>query len=453
MPEYRYLGVNVAGKPIQGILFGTDSKAIKNRIKKIVDKKGFRLDAVQKKTRFTYKVQKGGEKPIKGEQKAFAKEELENALMKMGYRVHYVRKKWFSINFGIPNKDLVLFIRICADLLREKFPYDEILTLTAEDTENKRLRETIREIQKDLKAGNDGHEVYGKHQDVLGKFTAHMLAVASTSGNMAAMYESTAKFLERYEEFKRNLRSVLYMPIVVTIAMIGALIFYIMYIFPKMTSLLTKYDIEIPPMTKATLDLSNFLQNNVILILAGFVLPIFAFIYWMRTEKGRYIIDRTLIRIPYFGSVLHKNCIEIFSRVFYALYSSSGENIQAIRIAAESCNNKFIERQIVNTVIPRMLKEGKSFVECIAQTNCFTINAIRRFRSGEESGTLRESARQLADYYEMESGHKMKRMVDSINLIISIVVSLMIIGLTLISSEIGFVSPTSPLSRTHESSR
>jgi len=235
--------------------------------------------------------------------------------------------------------------------------------------------------------------------------------------------------------------------------MIGALAFYIMYIFPKMTSLLTKYNIEIPPMTQATLNLSAFLQNNVVLLSALFILPIFAFIYWMRTEKGRYIIDRTLIRIPYFGSLLQKNCIEIFSRVFYALYSSSGENIQAIRIAAESCNNKFIERQIVNTVIPRMLKEGRSFVECIAQTNCFTINAIRRLRSGEESGTLRESARQLADYYEMESGHKMKRMVDSINLIISIAVSIMIIGLTLISSEIGFVSPTPPGTRTHESNR
>ena len=87
MPEYRYLGVNVAGKPIQGVLFGTDTKAVKNRIKKLVDKKGMRLDAIQKKTKFTYKVQKSGQKPIVGEQKAFAKEELENALMKMGYRV------------------------------------------------------------------------------------------------------------------------------------------------------------------------------------------------------------------------------------------------------------------------------------------------------------------------------------------------------------------------------
>lgn len=447
MPEYRYIGVNVAGKPIQGVLFGPDGKSVKNRIKKIVDKKGIRIDAVQKKATFHYKVQKGAEKPITGEQKAFSKEELQNALKKMGYKVFYVRKKWLDLSFGISSKELVLFIRICADLLREKFPYDEILTLVSNDTENKKLRQTIREIQKDLKAGLEGHEVYGKHQDTLGKFTAHMLAVASTSGNMAAMYESTAKFLERYDEFKRNLRSILFMPAVVMVGILAALAFYVMYIFPELAGLLTKYNIEIPPMTKATLNIANFLKNYYVILLVATVIPTVAFIGWARTEKGKFFIDRTLLRIPSIGPLIHKNCIEIFSRVFYSLYSSSGENLQAIRIAAESCNNKFIEKQIINLVIPGMLREGKSFVECLTRTNCFTLNAIRRLKSGEESGTLRESARQLADYYEKETGYKMKRLVEGINVGISVVVSIIIVGLTLISSEIGFVSPTSPVMR------
>ncbi|MFQ5707791.1 MAG: type II secretion system F family protein [bacterium] len=445
MPEFRYIGVNVAGKPIQGIISGQDSRAVKNRIKQIVQAKGVRIDAIQKKTTFLYKVQKGLDKPVTGEQKAFSKEELKNALLKMGFKVHYVRKKWFDFSLGVPNKEIVLFIRICADLLREKFPYDEILSLVVNDTENKKLRETIREMQKDLKSGKEGQEVYGKHADVLGKFTAHMLAVASTSGNMAALYESTAKFLERYEEFKRNLRTILYMPIMVTLGMIGATGFYVMYIFPKLTNLLVKYRIEIPPMTRATLTLSNFLQSYYLIILTAVVVPLVFFFRWARSERGKYVIDQYLIRVPYVGPILHKNSIEIFARVFHALYSSSGENIQAIRIAAESCNNKYIEKQLVNFVIPSMLKEGRSLVESLARTNCFTLNAIRRFKSGEESGTLRESARQLANYYEAETSHKMKRLVDMVNVIISVIISLMIVMLTLISSEIGFVSPPTPL--------
>jgi len=447
MPEYRYTGVNVNGRPVQGVVYSPDGKAVKNRLGKIVKTKGLRIDAVEKKAMFVYKVQRGSEKPITGEQKAFNKEELRAALTRMGYRVIYVRKKLLDINFGVPTKDIILFIRISADLLREQFPYDEILSLVGNDTSNRRLRETLRDVQKDLKAGNDGQNVYGKHQDVFGKFTAHMLAVASTSGNMAAIYESTAKFLERDSEFKSNLRSILIMPLAVVLAMIGAMIFYVMYIFPKMTNMLTKYKVDIPPMTEATLQVSEFLQDYWSLFAVGITAPIIFFISWMRTEKGRYFIDQTLLKIPVIGAMLQRISIEIFCRVFYALYSGSSENITAIRIAAESCRNKFIEKQITGLVLPRMLKEGKSFVECLSRANCFTVTAIRRLKSGEESGTLRQSALQLANYYEKETKHKMSRLVDVINLIVSVLITVLIIGLTLVSTEIGFVNPPSPLSR------
>lgn len=447
MPEYRYTGVNVNGRPVQGVVFSPDGKAVKNRLGKITRTKGLRIDAVEKKSLFVYKVQRGAEKPITGEQKAFNKDELRAALTKMGYRVIYVRKKLLDVKLGVPTKDLILFIRISADLLREQFPYDEILSLVGNDTGNRRLRETLRDVQKDLKAGNDGQNVYAKHQDVFGKFTAHMLAVASTSGNMAAIYESTAKFLERDAEFKSNLRSILVMPIAVVVAMLGAMIFYVMYIFPKMTDMLTKYEVDIPPMTKATLQVSDFLQDYWSLLAVAVAAPIVFFTSWMRTEKGRYFIDQTLLNIPVIGSLLQRISIEIFCRVFYALYSGSSENITAIRIAAESCRNKFIEKQITGLVLPRMLKEGKSFVECLSRANCFTVTALRRLKSGEESGTLRESALQLANYYEKETKHKMSRLMDVINLIVSILITVLIIGLTLVSTEIGFVNPPSPLSR------
>lgn len=447
MPEYRYTGVNINGKPIQGVVFSPDTKTVKMKLKKVVRTKGVRIESIEKKRVYVYKVAKGTEKPIFGEQKAFTSEELKNALVKMGYKVHYVRKKLFDFKFKVPSKDLVLFIRICSDLLKEQFSYDEILTLVRSDTENRRLRDTLSDIQKDLKGGMEGEAVYARHEDVFGRFTAHMLAVASTSGNMAAIYESTAKFLEREQEFKSSLRSVLVMPIVVLIAMVATVVFYVVYIFPKMTAMLVKHNIEIPPMTQATINLSQFLQDYWAILLAAIVIPVLLFIQWARTDKGRYVIDRALLSVPVLGPILRKTSIEIFARVFHALYSSSGENVTAIRIAAESCRNRFIEKQINTVVVPRMLREGKSFVECLSRTNCFTLTAVRRLRAGEESGTLRENALQLARYYEKENKQRMASLVDLVNILISVIVTLLIIALTLVSSEVGFVSPPTPLSR------
>lgn len=445
MPEFRYTGVNVTGRPIQGTIFSEDSKAVRAKVQQAVKSKGIRIDSIEKKNVYLYKVQKGLEKPIFGEQKAFSEAEIKSALAKMGYRVLYVRKKLFDFKLKVPSKDIVLFIRICADLLREKFPHDEILTLVGADTENKRLRDTILDIQKDLKAGNEGHAVYRKHVDVFGKFPSHMFAVASTSGNMAEIYESTAKFLEREEEFKSRLRSVLLMPTVVLFAMIGTLFFYVLYIFPKMTGLLIQYNIDPPPMTAATMHFSDWVESYWLVIVAALGTLLAGLMSWLATAKGRYQFDKFLLRVPILGPVMRKTSVEIFCRVFHALYSSSGENVNAIRIAAESCRNKYIEKQITGTVITRMLKDGRSFVECLQRTNCFPTTAVRRLRSGEESGTLRENARQLADYYEKENQQKMGKLVDSINVGISIVITVLVIGLTLVSSEIGFVQPPSQL--------
>lgn len=441
MPEYRYIGLSLAGRPIQGTLYVDSPWEVKKRIQEIVKEYKININQVQKKCTFIYKVRKGNEKPIVGEQRAFSQAEVHRALLNMGFQIISIRKKIFDFKGKVPTQDIVIFVRLCADLLRQKFPYDEILQLLANDTENRTLKETVREIHKDLKMGKEGFEVYGRHASVLGKFTAHMLSIASTSGNMEQVYESTAKYLTRDADFKKSIRSALFMPLIVLFAIIATFIFYVMYIFPQMTGMLLKYNIEIPPMTKACVDLSQFLQHNIHWLLLGAFIPTLFAIRFFKSPRGRILLHRFIISLPVVGSLILKSSIEIFSRVFHALYSGSGENINVIKTAAGACRNSFIEQKVNEMVIPIMLREGRSFTECLEKTGVFPANAIRRFRTGEESGTLRESALQLADYYEKETTHKMARVVDLVNLGITILVTILILVLTLISSEIGFVSP------------
>ena len=197
------------------------------------------------------------------------------------------------------------------------------------DTPNKVLRDTLVEINQDLKEGKDGGEVYGKHANVLGKFTAYMLGIASSSGNMVQIYDSTAKFLERTEDFKRNLRKALVMPTFTIFACIGALIYYVMEIFPKTGEMFTKFGINLPPMTSATLKVSHFLLANYGWMLPALFVPIIVFVLWTtRTTRGRLWMDKVIIHIPVIGPLLHKMSIEIYARVFYALYAGSGQNIE-----------------------------------------------------------------------------------------------------------------------------
>lgn len=209
-----------------------------------------------------------------------------------------------------------------------------------------------------------------------------------------------------------------------------------------MTTMLMKYKVEIPPLTKACINFSDFIQNNALWLVLGMLIPVVLLFQFYKTPKGKVFFHKFVLSLPVVGSLFHKSSIEIFSRVFHALYSGSGENINVIKTAAEACRNSYIEQQIKTIVIPLMLREGKSFTDCLEKTGVFPANAINRFRSGEESGTLRESALQLANYYEKETTHKLARIVDYVSLSTSIAVTILILVLTVISSEIGFISPS-----------
>src|SRR3990172_9423827 len=140
--------------------------------------------------------------------------------------------------------------------------------------------------------------------------------------------------------------------------------------------------IDLPPMTKASLAASRWLTSNMLLILIALAIP--AVLVWRfgSSERGKFLIDQYIIKIPVIGTLLHKTAIEIFCRVFYALYSGSGENIDAIRMAAEACGNKYMEAQIKNIAIPMMLTKGTDITRAFEATGVFPKTALSRFHSG-----------------------------------------------------------------------
>lgn len=445
MADFKIEGITVGGKPVSGMINADSLKDAKQKASQMAADKKFKLTGVFERVPWLYRVQKGKEKPIDGEQKAYTKDEVKQALEKMGYRVIYVRKKLFGTKQrAAPAVDVITFVRMSADLMRQKLPFNEILMLLMNDIGNPALRDAVKEINTELKQGKDSEKVFLKQSPVLGKFTANMLGLASKSGNMTEIYESTAKFLERNAEFKRNLKSALIMPLVTLFILFLACLFYVGYIFPATAEMFEKFKIELPPMTKATLSFSRWLTANFLPLMIAIFVPIVFLVRFLSTDRGRFLMDKSIIKVPVVGPLLHKTAIEIYCRVFYALYSGSGENIDVIRMAAEACGNKYMEHQIKTIAIPMMLEKGKGLTEAFKATGVFTATAISRFNSGAETGTVKNTAIQLAEYYEKETTYKLKNAIEVIQLSVSMIIMLVLTALTLVSSETATIRPKAP---------
>jgi len=445
MIEFKFTAAKASGQVISGSLSALSVSEGKRKIQRLAEKNQLKIHHIQKRSTFVYRVRKSSsEKPIKGEQKAYTKKEVEEALGRMGYQVLSVTKKFFEFSPKPPHSEIVTFVKISAELLDQKLSYSEILTLLINDTQNKTLKETLKEINNELKKGADSEATFLKYQSVFGKFTAYMLGLASKSGNMAEIYKATAKFLERNQEFKKNMRSALITPLVTLFVLFLAVLFYVGYIFPETAKLFVKFKLELPPMTAFTLQISNFLEANPLLVAAVAVVPPIFFWRFIKTKKGEYLFDRYVLRIPVIGSLIHKTLIEVFSRVFYTLYSGSAESIEPIRIAAEAAGNKYFEERIKNIAIPLMIKKGVGVTEAFELSGVFTETALSRFHSGEETGTIKNTALQLANYYESETVYRLKNVIEMIQVSIAMIIMVVMILLTLVSAETATVSPKQP---------
>lgn len=444
MVEYKFTAQKMNGQSISGTLTAESSSEGKKKIQRLAEKNQLKILSTEKKSTFLYKAQKGTDKPIRGEQKAFNKKEVEDALARLGYKPLSVVKKLIDYQAKPPVADIVTFVKISSELLDQKLAYGEVLTLLINDTQNLALKNTLKEINNELKKGADSQATFLKYQDIFGKFTAYMLGLASKSGNMAEIYRATAKFLERRQEFKKNMRSALITPLVTVFVLFLAVLFYVGYIFPETAKLFVRFGVELPPMTAFTLTISDFLMENPYLVAAVCIIPPIAIWQFSRTERGKFLIDQYILKLPVIGSLIHKTLIEVFCRVFYTLYSGSAESIEPIRIAAEASGNAYFEDRVKNVAIPLMVKKGIGVTDAFEASGVFTETALSRFHSGEETGTIKNTALQLANYYETETVYKLKNLIEIIQVVIAMFIMVVMILLTLVSAETAVVRPKTP---------
>jgi type IV pilus assembly protein PilC len=439
--EARFKGMNPQGKLVQGTFTVTSRKEIKEYVTKLSQRHQIRVQTVEYKKDFNYKVKMPMGKAFTGRQSAYSKDEVAQALRRMGYNEFTIVPVMLDLKLKPTSQDVMMFIKLSTNMLKDKMSFGKILSMLAEEQPNRMMREALVQIETQLKQGVEGREVFMRFTDIFGRFPAFMLGLATRSGNMTEIFEATNKFIERDMEIRKNIKKTLISPMFAIVATIGAVVYYVVDIFPATAELFIKYKMPLPPLTKATLQLSDWLGNYWYILLLAFAIPAVVLWRWWSTPKGRIWKDQHMMNLPIVGTLIHKSSIEIFFRVFGTIYSGAGDNIETIKTAAEACRNAYMEKQIKNITIPLMLKDGEGFVPAMEASGVFTKTALTRLKTGSETGNILQAAQQIATYYEAETTYKMHAMIEYIQSFVGIFIAIAITLLTVVSAEIATVSP------------
>src|ERR1044071_6221528 len=233
-----------------------------------------------------------------------------------------VGKKGKTAGGSVALADLVVFTRQLATMIDAGLAMVQSLQALAEQTTNKVMRDTIKDVCTRVEGGDSFSEALQKHPKTFNKLYVCMVGAGERGGLLAEILARLATYLENTSKLRKKVKSAMMYPTAVTIIAIGITIFLLVKVVPVFGDVYKGFGSKLPGPTQALIDLSKFVQAYILYILAASVGIVYSWFAYIKTKKGREFWDRTRIQLPIFGQIAHKICLARFTRTLASLIRS-----------------------------------------------------------------------------------------------------------------------------------
>ncbi len=343
---------------------------------------------------------------VEGRRVARSMEDLSATLQREQITVVDIERK--KAEFRIPFlqtqkvklKELAVYSRQLSVLIDAELPLIQGLTILAEQTKNKYFKQVIKDVRSDVEAGSTLNQAKKKFPRVFDDLYCNLVASGEQSGSLDIMLRRLAEFLEKIVRLRSQVKQAMIYPSAIVIFAILVVIFMLWRVIPVFANIFTELGATLPSLTAFIIALSNFVQKYILFIFIGVIALVFAFRYVRRTEGGRKVIDRMLLRMPLFGPLLEKVGLSRVTRTLSTLLSGGVPMLESLKITSTTAGNVIIEDEIMRA--RSMVAEGTSLTDAFKEVGHFPFMLIQMIGVGEATGTLDEMLTKLADFYDEE---------------------------------------------------
>lgn len=318
--------------------------------------------------------------------------------------------------------DLVVFTRQLATMINAGLPIVRALHILAEQTDNKKLRDVIEKVRSDVEAGMALSEALERHPEVFGKLYVEMVRAGEVGGVLDRVLLRIASQLEKDQELRRKIKSALAYPAVVLAAAVLAAAFMLIFIVPIFARMFEDLGGTLPLPTRIAMGISDLLTGfGGMAVAAALALGGFLFVRWIRTEEGRKVWGRAVLRAPFkIGETVRKGVLARFARTLGSLVAAGVPILQAIEITATSSGNWVVENALMKS--RDAIREGQPLYRPLEGEGVFPPMVTRMIAVGEETGDLEGMLGKIADFYESEVEAAVKALTSIIEPIMIVVV-------------------------------
>lgn len=356
---------------------------------------------------FIWKARTSAGNIITGEMNEVNESVVEAKLSKMNYADIKVKKKPKDLFENIAafqpkvtTKDIVIFTRQFATMIDAGLPLVQCLEILAGQQENKTFKKVLTAVKGDVEGGSTFADALKKHPKVFDDLFTNLVHAGEMGGILDTILRRLSVFLEKAEALKRKVKGAMVYPAVVITIAVGVIVILLVFVVPVFQEMFEGSGQALPAPTQFVLMLSQFVQSYIIYMLIGVGLVIFAFKKFYSTERGRVLVDRTLLRAPVFGLLLKKVAVARFCSTLGTMISSGVPILDALEITAKTAGNRIIEQAIMNT--RAAISEGRTIAEPLMETGIFPGMVVRMIAVGEATGALDAMLAKIAEFYDEE---------------------------------------------------
>ena len=296
-------------------------------------------------------------------------------------------------------RECLPFLESLYDLATSGLSAGEAVRLLSVRIKEPRLRALCAGIWEQISEGAPLSRAMAGFPQVFDSSITNLIQAGEATGSLNETLARIIAHLTEQRELRRQLLTALAYPIFMVTVAGGVIIFFLVFLLPRLKTLLTSLGGKMPASTSLLIHLSEFaLSIYGVATLVLIVLGLVTFFGWRQTAAGRAATDAWLLKLPLTGPFIVSQTVLSFAQTLSVLLENGITAAEALRMTEKQIDNT-VHRTAFNTATARVL-EGEALSLALSRTGCFPDLVLDRLAVGENTGNVVPSLKQIAIAYQ-----------------------------------------------------
>jgi type IV pilus assembly protein PilC len=369
-------------------------------------------------------------KSVRGEMRAGGEAMVSASLRRQGVMVNKVKKRRMSGGKPIKQKDIAIFTRQLSTMMRAGVPLIQSFDIVARGSTNARMTRLLTDIRSDIETGTSLSAAFRKYPLYFDALYCNLVEAGEAGGILETLLDRLAMYQEKTMAIKNKIKSALIYPIAVLVVAFVVLTVIMIFVIPAFEDVFKSFGADLPAPTLVVIAMSKFFTHYWYLIFGFLFGGVYFFMQsWKRSVKMQKYMDRLLLKVPVFGSLVNKSSIARWTRTLSTMFAAGVPLVEALdSVGGASGNAVFAE---ATEKIQKDVSTGSALTTSMQATGVFPVMVLQMCAIGEESGSLDAMLGKAAEFYEDEVDEAVKGLSSLMEPFIIVILGVLIGGIVI----------------------